>query len=65
MGRMSGDTIDLERRYTLADLDSFPEDGRKFELADGWLLVSPMARRLHQVGCKEIGRALEAACPED
>ena len=35
---MSGG-IDLERRYTLADLDDFPEDGRRFELADGWLLV--------------------------
>jgi Uma2 family endonuclease len=65
MGRMGSDTIDLERRYRLADLDSFPEDGRKFELADGWLLVSPIARRLHQVGCKELGRTLEAACPDD
>lgn len=63
MGSMSGGTIDLDRRYTLADLDDFPEDGRRFELADGWLLVSPMARRMHQIGCGAIGRALEAACP--
>ena len=27
------------------------------------LLVSPMARRLHQIGCKRIGRLLEDACP--
>jgi Uma2 family endonuclease len=64
MGAMSGG-IDLERRYTLADLADLPEDGRRYELADGWLLVSPSARRLHQIGCKEIGRALELACPED
>lgn len=63
---MSGmGTIDLERRYTIADLDDFPEDGRKFELADGWLLVSPMARRLHQIGSKRLGEALEEACPPD
>lgn len=65
MRSMSGGTIDLERRYTIADLDDLPEDGRRFELADGWLLVSPMARRLHQVGCGAIGRVLEAACPPE
>ncbi|MCU1622784.1 MAG: hypothetical protein JWL79_1629 [Frankiales bacterium] len=27
--------------------------------------MSPSARRLHQIGCKEIGRALDMACPED
>ena len=63
MGGMSGGTIDLERRYTLADLDDFPEDGRKFELADGWLIVSPMARRRHQWGSQTIGDALKASCP--
>lgn len=64
MGSMSGSgTIDLERHYTIADLDDFPKDGRRFELAHGVLLVSPMARRLHQWGCKLIGEALQAACP--
>ena len=62
MGAMSGG-IDLERRYTLADLDDFPEDGRRYELADGRLLVSPMARKLHQLGSQELGRALRDACP--
>ena len=64
MRGMSGG-IDLERRYRLEDLDTFPEDGRRFELADGWLLVSPMARRKHQLGCKRIGEALEAACTSE
>ena len=63
MGGMSGGTIDLERRYTLADLEDFPEDGRKYELANGWLLVSPTARRLHQVGSVGLGDALRRACP--
>jgi Uma2 family endonuclease len=52
------------RRYTITDLADLPEDGRRYELADGWLLVSPSARRLHQIGCQQIGRALEMACPE-
>lgn len=65
MGGMSGGTIDLERRYTLADLDELPEDGRRYELADGRLLVSPMARRRHQIGCRELGEVLRRACPGD
>jgi hypothetical protein len=40
-----GTTLDLDRRYTISELDDLPEDGRRYELADGWLLVSPMARR--------------------
>ncbi len=64
MGSMSGG-VDLERRYTLADLDGLPEDGRRFELADGWLLVSPMARRRHQIGCIGLGDALRPACPPE
>jgi Uma2 family endonuclease len=64
MGLMTGGTdLDLDRRYTLADLESFPEDGRRYELADGWLIVSPMARRLHQLACMRIGEVLDAACP--
>ncbi len=63
MRSVTGDTIDLARRYTLADLGDFPEDGHKYELADGWLLVSPMARRRHQIGAWELGNALAAVCP--
>ena len=63
MGSVTGDTIDLERRYTIADLDGLPEDGRRYELADGWLLVSPMARRRHQWGAERLGDVLKAACP--
>ena len=63
MRSVTGDTIDLARRYTLADLDDFPKDGRRYELADGWLLVSPSARRRHQVGAWELGNVLAAACP--
>lgn len=65
MGSVTGGTIDLERRYTIADLDDLPEDGRRYELADGQLLVSPMARRRHQIGCAELEALLRAACPAE
>lgn len=65
MGGMSGGTVDLERRWTIGELDDLPEDGRRFELADGWLLVSPSARRRHQWGSTELGAVLRAACPPE
>ncbi len=64
MGSVTGGTIDLERRWTIAELESLPEDGRRFELAEGVLLVSPMSRRRHQVGCSELGELLKAVCPD-
>ena len=63
MGSVTGGTIDLERRWTLAELDELPEDGRCFEPADGVLPVSPMARRRHQVGATGLGGVHERARP--
>lgn len=72
MGSVSSGTVDdiaadldLDRRYTIADLYDLPEDGRRYELVDGWLIVSPMARRLHQVGCHQLGRILQDAAPPE
>lgn len=65
MRSVTGGTIDLERRYTIAELDDLPEDGRRYELAGGWLLVSPSARRRHQIGSNELKDVLRAACPPD
>ena len=31
-------------RYTVDDLDTFPEDGNRYELLDGVLLVTPAGR---------------------
>jgi len=44
-------------RYTNADLDSFPDDGNRYELVDGILLVSPGPAPLHEV---VVGRLLSA-----
>lgn len=35
MGSVTGGTLDLERRYTIADPDHLPDDGRRYELAPG------------------------------
>jgi Uma2 family endonuclease len=35
-------------RYTIKDLDSFPDDGNQYELLDGVLLVTPASAPLHQ-----------------
>ena len=65
MGGVSSVELNLGRRYTIAELDDFPQDGRRYELADGWLIVSPMARRLHQLACMRLGAILEAAAPPE
>ena len=36
-------------RYTIEDLDSFPDDGNRYELLDGMLLVSPAPLPAHEL----------------
>jgi Uma2 family endonuclease len=45
-------------RYTLDDLDSFPDDGRKYELLDGVLHVTPAPAPLHEVVVSRLMHAL-------
>jgi Uma2 family endonuclease len=45
-------------RYTLEDLASFPDDGNRYELVDGFLLVTPAPMLPHQVVLSRIARWL-------
>jgi Uma2 family endonuclease len=45
-------------RYTLQDLDSFPDDGNRYELVDGILLVTPAPLLPHDVVAMRLIRTL-------
>jgi Uma2 family endonuclease len=52
-------------RYTLSDLDSFPDDGSRYELLDGVLLVTPTPALRHEVVVARIARALTGYLPPE
>jgi len=45
-------------RFTVDDLDQFPDDGNRYELVDGVLLVTPSPGAPHQVIAARITTAL-------
>lgn len=50
------------RPFTVADLDRMPDDGRRYELIDGILLVSPAPSNAHQLALTELLVLLRQAC---
>jgi len=48
-------------RYTVEDLEHFPEDGNRYELLDGVLLVTPAPSVSHQVVANRIQTTLTIA----
>jgi Uma2 family endonuclease len=56
--------IPCGRSFTVEDLAVMPDDGNRYELIDGMLLVSPIPDVRHQKVLMKIGVALERACPE-
>jgi Uma2 family endonuclease len=51
--------------FTVDDLDAMPDDGRRYELVDGMLLVTPAPRWEHQDASLELGSILRSACPDE
>ena len=51
--------------WTAADLAHTPDDGNRYELIDGTLLVTPSPIRRHQRASGRLHIALAAACPPD
>lgn len=48
-------------RYTVDDLERFPEDGNRYELLDGVLLVTPAPRVAHQGVASRLAAAASSA----
>jgi Uma2 family endonuclease len=51
--------------FTVADLDRLPDDGRRYELLDGLLVVSPRPTTVHQLAASLLTTRLTVACPDD
>jgi Uma2 family endonuclease len=51
------------RPFTVDDLEAMPDDGNRYELIEGTLLVSPAPGRRHQTVVGKLFVALDAACP--
>jgi Uma2 family endonuclease len=51
--------------FTVADLDRMPDDGRRYELVDGVLLVSPRPITTHQWVAASLWQLLQRECPDD
>jgi Uma2 family endonuclease len=51
--------------FTVADLHALPEDGLRYELIDGSIIVSPSATMDHNTIARWIANILEEACPSE
>jgi Uma2 family endonuclease len=56
-------TLPWGRPLTRRDLRELPDDGHRYELVDGMLLVSPSPPRRHQRAVTRLGLLLGNACP--
>lgn len=53
------------RPFTVRDLEAMPDDGHRYELIDGVLIVTPAPGWHHQEGLVELAVQLRAACPRE
>jgi Uma2 family endonuclease len=56
-------TLPQSRPLTRADLGSVPDDGHRYELVDGALIVTPAPSTRHQRAVVRLTVALAAGCP--
>lgn len=70
MAVMATDAPDLPRwppsgEWSVAHLSAFPDDGMRYELIDGVLLVTPAPFARHQMAATGLVCALHAGCPAE
>lgn len=53
------------RPLSYADLDDMPDDGHRYELIDGTLIVTPAPRVIHQRAVLNLATQLKAFCPHE
>jgi Uma2 family endonuclease len=51
--------------FTVAELDRLPDDGHRYELIDGVLVVSPRPTTIHQLVATRLVPILDKACPQE
>lgn len=51
--------------FTAEDLDKLPDDGRRYELLNGVLIVSPRPSTVHQLAASLMITQLTIACQDD
>jgi Uma2 family endonuclease len=56
-------TLPRSRPLTAADLETVPEDGHRWELVDGTLVVTPAPSRRHQLVSSHLHVLLATHCP--
>ncbi len=55
----------LDRDWTVADLDQFPDGATRYEIFDGELVVTPPPSDLHQLRAIDLAMVLRDASPPD
>jgi Uma2 family endonuclease len=55
----------IDGEWTVDDLETLPDDGLRYELLDGTLIVSPTPVPRHQRAIVRLVLLLSAACPTD
>lgn len=58
-------TLPRSRPLTVDDLEAMPDDGHRYELIDGTLIVSPAPTLRHQMVSGRLHHQLAQACPAD
>jgi Uma2 family endonuclease len=58
-------TLPRGRTFTRRDLDAMPDDGRRYELIDGSLVVTPAPSWPHQCAVGELYLLLRRDCPHE